>query len=218
MLDGQEVDGPQPARRAGARRRHGLSAFHAGALADRGREPRRQPRRRAGDHQLAQGATRDSKRSSTACRSGCRSTGRFLAGGGREAEARNPQAPLSQPALPDPRRADLGADARRGRRDPRPAQGHGASRRDHGRDDQPQVPRGRGVLRRRQRAQARRQGRRRQGRRALDARNGGDDDRRRRGPPIGGARRGAAKRRQVSRSPACSSRTTRAATPSTASI
>ena len=36
--------------------------------------------------------------------------------GGREAEARNPQAALSRPALPDPRRADLGADAGRGRR------------------------------------------------------------------------------------------------------
>jgi ABC-type uncharacterized transport system ATPase subunit len=43
------------------------------------------------------------------------------AGGRREAEARNPQAALSRPALPHPGRADLGADARRGRRDPRPA-------------------------------------------------------------------------------------------------
>ena len=69
--------------------------------------------------------------------------------GRREAEARDPQAALSRPALPHPRRADLGADAGRGGRDPRPPARHGASRRDHGRDDQPQVPRGRGVLRRR---------------------------------------------------------------------
>ncbi len=34
------------------------------------------------------------------------------AGGGREAEARDPQAPLSRPAPADPRRADLGAHAR----------------------------------------------------------------------------------------------------------
>ena len=45
----------------------------------------------------------------------------LLARGGREAEARNPQAALSRPALPHPRRADLGADARRGRRNPRAA-------------------------------------------------------------------------------------------------
>ena len=46
---------PQSARRAGARHRHGLPALHAGAGADRGREPRHQPRRRAGGHRLAQG-------------------------------------------------------------------------------------------------------------------------------------------------------------------
>ena len=40
--------------------------------------------------------------------------------GRREAEARDPEAALSRPALPDPRRADLGADARRGRRGARP--------------------------------------------------------------------------------------------------
>ena len=82
-------------------------------------------------------------------------------------------------------------------------QGHGASRRDHGADDHPQIPRGRGVLRRRQRAAARRQGRRRQGRRTLDARDGGDDDRRRRRAPVGRARQGAAKSERRSRSPGC---------------
>ena len=89
-------------------------------------------------------------------------------GGGREAEARNPEAALSRPALPHPRRADLGADAGRGGRDPRAPARHGPPRRNHRRDDQPQVPRGRGVLRRLHRAEARRAGRRRQGRRRLD--------------------------------------------------
>jgi ABC-type uncharacterized transport system ATPase subunit len=41
--------------------------------------------------------------------------------GGREAEAGDPQAALSRPALPDPRRADLGADAAGGGRDARAA-------------------------------------------------------------------------------------------------
>ena len=67
--------------------------------------------------------------------------------GRREAEARNPQAALSRPALPDPRRADLGAHARRSRRDPRPARRYGEAGRGHRADDQPQVPRGEGLLR-----------------------------------------------------------------------
>ena len=58
-----------------------------------------------------------------------------VAGGGREAEARNPEAALSQPALPHPRRADLGADAGRGRRDSRAVARHDPARRDHGDDD-----------------------------------------------------------------------------------
>ena len=74
LLDGKEVDGSQSARRAGARRRHGLSAFHAGAVADGGREPRRQPRRRAGGHRLAERSGGGSKPSSTGCPSACRST------------------------------------------------------------------------------------------------------------------------------------------------
>ena len=52
------------------------------------------------------------------------------AGGGREAEARNPQAALSRPAISHSRRADLGADAGRSGRDSRPAARHGASRRE----------------------------------------------------------------------------------------
>ena len=142
----------------------------------------------------------------------------LVAGGGREAEARNPEAALSQPALPDPRRADLGADAGRGRRNPGPAARHGPSRRDHRGDDQPQVPRGRGVLRRRQRAQARRQGRRRQGRRPLDARDGGDDDRRRRGAPVGRARIDAAEEPATLEIAGLFVETTRGATRSPASI
>ena len=141
----------------------------------------------------------------------------LLARGGREAEARNPEAALSRPALPHPGRADLGADARRGRRDSRPAEGHGASRRDHRADDHPQVPRGRGVLRRRQRAPARRQGRRRQGRSTHDARDGGDDDRRRGRAPLRRARRHRRKRQNAGDRRASSSRTTRAARRSTAS-
>ena len=49
----------------------------------------------------------------------------------------------------------------RGRRDPRLAQGHGASRRDHCADDHSQVPRSGGFLRRRECVAARTQGRRR---------------------------------------------------------
>ena len=68
-----------------------------------------------------------------------------------------------------------------------------------------------------ERAAARRQGRRRQGRRAVDARNGGDDDRRRRGAPVGGRASRRPRAEPSWRSPACSSRTTKAATRSTAS-
>ena len=71
-------------------------------------------------------------------------------------------------------------------------------------DDQPQVPRGRGVLRRLHRAAARRQGRRRQGRRRLDARDGDDDDRRRRGAPLRRARSTRRRAARRSRSPASS--------------
>ena len=65
---------PQSARRARLRHRHGLPAFHAGALADRRGEPRHQPRRCARRHRLEKGESRRSTPSSTACRSACRST------------------------------------------------------------------------------------------------------------------------------------------------
>ncbi len=51
------------------------------------------------------------------------------AGRRREAEARNPQAALSRPAPAHPRRADLGADAGRSRRNAGPAARHGRSAR-----------------------------------------------------------------------------------------
>ena len=56
LLDGTEVAGPQSQGRAGAGRRHGLSAFHPRAVADGSGESRRQPRRRAGVDRLAQRA------------------------------------------------------------------------------------------------------------------------------------------------------------------
>ena len=63
---------------------------------------------------------------------------------------------------------------------------YGASRRNHGADDHPQIPRSGGFLRRRQRAQARRQDRRRPGRRTRPAQHGGNDDRRRGRAALGG--------------------------------
>ena len=67
--------------------------------------------------------------------------------GRREAEARDPQAALSRPALPDPRRADLGADAGRGRRGARPAAAAWRERKEITvLMITPQVPRGEGLL------------------------------------------------------------------------
>ena len=67
---------PQSARRSRARHRHGLSAFHAGALADRRRKSRHQPRRRPGRYRLEKGDALSSKRFSTGCRFAFRSTSR----------------------------------------------------------------------------------------------------------------------------------------------
>ena len=129
LLDGQEVDDPQPARCARPWHRHGLPALHAGAVADR--RPRTSSSRRADAPAIidwAQGEARRSTPSSTRMpfRVPLDAPVSSLVGR-REAEARDPEAALSRPALPDPRRADLGADARRGRRDARPAARHGAS-------------------------------------------------------------------------------------------
>ena len=85
----------------------------------------------AGRHQLAEGEAaaggipRQDAVPRAARRAGLRARGR------REAEARDPEAALSRPALPDPRRADLGADPRRGRRDPGPLAADGAGRGHH---------------------------------------------------------------------------------------
>ena len=68
--------------------------------------------------------------------------------GRRAAEVRDPQAALSAAPLPDARRADLGAHARRGRRGARHAARDGGAERADDPDDHPQVPRGDGVRRR----------------------------------------------------------------------
>ena len=150
--------GPQSARRAGARRRHGVPALHAGSRPDRGRKSRRQSRRRAGRHRMAQGdeGARSFPRPDAVSRA-ARQAG-LVHGGRREAEARNSEAALSRPAIPHPGRTDLGVDTWRGRRNPRPAARHGARKYDHRHDDQPQVSRGRGVLRRLHGAETRRAG------------------------------------------------------------
>ena len=77
------------------------------------------------------------------------------AGGGREAEARDPEAALSRQLDRDPRRADVGADAGRGRRGAGAAARHGQGRAPDGADDLAQVPRGDAVRRRGDRAAAR---------------------------------------------------------------
>ena len=93
------------------------------------REPRHHPRRRAGHHRLGQGeAAAGGLHRPDAVPRAARHAG-LLAVGRREAEARDPEAALSRPALHDPRRADLGADAGRGRRDPGPLARHGAGAR-----------------------------------------------------------------------------------------
>ena len=83
------------------------------------------------------------------------------AGRGREAEARDPEAALSRQLDRDPRRADVGADARRGRRGAGPAARDGARTARLTRpDDLAQVPRGDAVRRRGDGAAPRAPGRR----------------------------------------------------------
>ena len=77
LVDGREVDDRQPQGRLGARARHGLPAFHAGAVADRRGKPGHLAREGARHHRLAQGARRRSPPSWNACRSSCRSTCRW---------------------------------------------------------------------------------------------------------------------------------------------
>ena len=168
----------QPAGRARQRHRHGLPALHAGAIADGGREPRHQPRRRAGRHQLERGeaAARGVPRQDAVPRAARHAD--LVAGRGREAEARDPQAALPRPALHDPGRADLGAHPVRGRRDAGPAARMALAKDITVAHHHPQVPRGDGVCRRGDGAAARQADRRRQGRRADHPGHGAHDDRR----------------------------------------
>ena len=156
---------PQPARRPRPRHRHGLPALHAGAVADRGREPRHQPGPSAGGHRLAEGEARPRRVPRAHAVPVPLDVPVSGLCGRREAEARDPEAALSRPALPHPRRADLGADPGRGRRGARPAARHDPGRRPHHPDDHPQVPRGDGLRRRGHGAAPRQADRRRQGRR-----------------------------------------------------
>ena len=111
LVDGREQAIANPQRRARARHRHGLPALHAGAGDDGGREPGAGARRRAGGRST--GRRRRKALEAFLARmpfqvpldAGVRPRRR------REAEARDPEAALSRAALPDPRRADLGADA-----------------------------------------------------------------------------------------------------------
>ena len=110
----RRVRHPEPSRRARPPDRDGVPAFHAGAEHDGGREllagargplPRRRLGRRAPPvARVLEGH---------AVHGRSRGGGR-LAGGRRETEGRDPQAALPGLARPDPRRADVGAHARRG--------------------------------------------------------------------------------------------------------
>ena len=66
---------------------------------------------------------------------------------GERQKVRNPQAALSEAPLPDPGRADLGADAARSGRSAGHAARDGGRRRPDHSDDHPQVPRGHGLRR-----------------------------------------------------------------------
>ena len=91
-----------------------------------GRKPRDQPRRRPCRHRLEAARNEAARRPSWTrmpFRVRARRAG-LLAGGRREAEARDPEAPLPRSAVPDPRRADLRADAGRSGRDARPLARH----------------------------------------------------------------------------------------------
>ena len=168
----------EPARGARARPRHGLPALHLGPGHDGDGEFRAGPLRAAGGDRLAHGdegagsLSRPHAVSRAARRQGVGDLRR------RAAEMRNPQAALSRAPVPHPRRADLGAHARRGRRGAGHAARHGAARRAHHPDDHPQVPRGHGVRGRGHHPAARPSRRLRARRRADAGCHGGHDDRR----------------------------------------
>ena len=121
----------------------------------------------------------------------------------RAAEVRDPQAALSQAALPHPRRADLGAHARRSRRGAGHAARHGGEGRPHHPDDHAQVPRGHGLCRRGDDPAPRPAGRAGPGQGTQPRRHGAHDDRRRGAHRAAGAhrrvRRAAARHREAQR-------------------
>ncbi len=161
---------PQPARRGGAGHRHDLPALHGRARHDRGREPGAGAARPGRDHRL------EGRARAPECIHGDgaipaeagRACGR--AGGGRKAEARNPQGAVFAASFPGAGRTDVGAHAAGGRRsagpDEEPVRRQGADGVDH----HAQVPRGLRLLRRGHRAAPRTAHRRHQ--------DGGDDTRR----------------------------------------
>ncbi len=169
----------EPARRGRARHRHGLPALHAGRQHDGGREPgpgapRAPVHLRLGGR--AEGGRRLHGADAVQARSGAPGA---HAGRRREAEARDPEAALSRQLDRDPRRADVGADAGRGRRRARPPARDGAGRAPDHPHDLAQVPRGDGVRRRGDRAAAGEARRERPRRRSDPRRDGADDGRRR---------------------------------------
>ena len=116
LIDGREHDIATPVIARAARHRHGLPALHAGARHDRGREPAARRRPHAGADRLEDASAPTSRPSSRPRPSASTWTRGPGAGRRREAEARTAQAALPRAAPPDPRRADLGADAAGGRR------------------------------------------------------------------------------------------------------
>ena len=118
----------QSARRARARTRHGLPAFHAGAGHDGRGKSRAGARRRAGRDRLGARNARSWRRSSPRMpfRVPLNAKVSAISAGERQKCEILKQLYLRAP-LPHPRRADLGADAGRGRRGARHAARHGRS-------------------------------------------------------------------------------------------
>ena len=138
----------QPQGSPRARPRHGLPALYAGAGDDGGGKPGAGARRRAGRGRLGQGEEGTRGVSGADAVQGAAQRQGLGHLGRRAAEMRDPQAALSEAAFSDSRRADLGADAGRGRRSAGHAARHGRRRRSDHPDDHAQIPRGDGIRRR----------------------------------------------------------------------
>ena len=109
---GKPVVLAEPARSARARHRHGVPAFLAVRATDRRRERRARPRQR----EPLTGLDDARRRGLARLRPAARSRARGVAALGRRAPAHRDRAlPAAGPEAPDPRRADLGADAAGGR-------------------------------------------------------------------------------------------------------